>query len=214
MTAGVLLFLFCFAGVGRCWRESENCVKKFVKIQKLDMTNNSNTVQDKAGELYNQLSYFKGQRSAKRFFKRLKFCRNWRILHRLNFFPLAFRHWKALIDKKPETWWKESWIYCFLRVQKMWRLKKPNGQFMLGNPESSWTLAKNLKTVPWIFAGNSEAFDTNHWKGDIEETYGVWRVFLRLPNGTLEFSPVILRLLTRIFEKKTLKRHTVFGEFS
>ena len=29
----------------------------------------------------------------------------------------------------------------------------------------------NLKTVPWIFAGNSEAFDTNHWKEDIDD----WR---------------------------------------
>ena len=146
------------------------------------MTSNSKTdkkkgsVQDKAGEPIGLFPRPKIQAQTG-FTKDSNSVKIGAFFTNLTFFPLAFRHWKALIDKKPETWWKESWIYCFLRVQKMWRLKKPNGQFMLGNPESSWTLAKNLKTVPWIFAGNSEAFDTNHWKGDIEEAHDVWRVF-------------------------------------
>ena len=130
MTAEVLLFMFCFVG--------ENCVKKFVKIQKLDITSNSNTdkkgsVQDKAGELRYPLAYFQGRR-----FKR------WQVLQKAQTLPKLAHFSKIFID-----------LSCFLWLLgiERWLLISPALFYVAWSP--GWH-----KTVPWIFAGNSEAFDT------------------------------------------------------
>ena len=103
---------------------------------------------------------------------------------KIQLLPLAFRHWKALIDKKPETPMMKRKLNLLLLFECTKNMKKPNRRLEIWNRVENAKsrvekkLKNNvdnvdnyLKTVPWILAGNSEAvIDVNERRQSLEMT--------------------------------------------